>query len=64
MTVLEYLKQHYKNTGWFFIPVKQVLDVCGKESTVELNRLAKEGYVTKREGANFDLVEIHPEKFK
>ena len=64
MTVFDYLQEKYKKTKWCFIPVKQVVDKFGDEGTKQLNELAKKGFIAKREGFNFDLIEIIPEKFE
>jgi hypothetical protein len=63
MTVYNYLNEKYQRTKFPYVGVREIKNKFGKEGLNELNELAKKNMVTKREGANFDLIEIIPENF-
>ena len=61
MTATEYIYKHFQETKFPFI---SVMDVYMKSSQTkeevrkELNQLFLDGKIRKREGFNFDLIEI------
>lgn len=63
-SVREYLVNKYKKTLWAYFNLRTILNIFGEEGKDELNELAEQGLLTRREGANHPLVLIFPEKFE
>lgn len=58
MTVLSYLQNEYSASKWPFFSLVEILNKFGESGRKELNQLAKEGKVRKREGMNVKLIEL------
>ena len=61
MTATEYINSYFERTKFQFISVMDVyrnVDQSAEEVKSELNKLASEGKIRKRNGFNFDLIEI------
>jgi len=61
MTATEYINSYFERTKFKFLSVMDVYknsDQNAEEVKSELNKLASEGKIRKRNGFNFDLIEI------
>jgi hypothetical protein len=59
MTAWEYMMMKYKELGWVFFKPSEIYDFLGDaEGKRQLNELAKEGRIRKRETGRIVLIEL------
>lgn len=56
--ILSYLQSEYAKTKWPFFSLTQILNKFREEGRSELNKLAKDGHIKRREGINCWLIEL------